>query len=735
MHQDSPSSSAETRTGAIVPVVLPLALDTAYDYAVPVGLELSPGDLVRVPLGPRERLGVVWTRHGPAETIAPDRLRPVLERIDAPPLPALSLSFAEWIASYTLTPLGSVTRMFMPPEAALMPPRPRLAYRMLGAPPERMTAARQRVLEIAADGLARGKSDLASEAAVSPSVIDGLTAAGTLLCEPLPDEPADLPNPAHCHVQLTKEQSAAAQTLRAAVAKQTFSVTLLDGVTGSGKTEVYFEAVAAAIAQGLQALVLLPEIALTAQFIARFTDRFGVPPLVWHSALTQAQRGRTWRQVASGAPQVVVGARSALFLPFRNLGLIVVDEEHDPAFKQEEQAIYHGRDMTVVRAQLGGIPAILSSATPSIESHVNVRQGRYQHVRLTRRFAGATLPDIEAIDMRKAPPQKGYWLSPPLLEAVQSALESSQQALLFLNRRGYAPLTLCRKCGHRIECPSCSAWMVEHRYRQRLQCHHCGYWSPIPEICPACGASDSLVPCGPGVERVAEEVAAAFPEARLALLSSDLTRGLQGVRDIIELIAEGRVDIIVGTQLIAKGHNFPGLSMVGVVDGDLGLGHADPRASERSYQLLHQVTGRAGRGAARGRGLIQTYLPEHPVMQALVSGDRELFLDREIAAREAALMPPFGRLASLIVSARDGPRAQAFARRMGELTPTSQAIQVLGPAEAPLAVVRGRYRFRFLLKAPRSVDLQAFIRAWLGRLPTATGGVRLTVDIDPQSFL
>jgi primosomal protein N' (replication factor Y) len=431
----------------------------------------------------------------------------------------------------------------------------------------------------------------------------------------------------------------------------------------------------------------------------------------------------------------VVGARSALFLPFKDLGLIVVDEEHDQGFKQEDRVHYQGRDMAVVRGSLGKFAVVLASATPSIESHVNARTGRYGHVELPSRYAGAELPQVSTIDLRQQPPERGKWLSPVLVEAVTETLGRKQQALLFLNRRGYAPLTLCRSCGHRIDCPQCTAWLVEHRYRHRLECHHCGFSLPIPEKCPKCGEPNSLVACGPGVERIAEEVAERFPDARLAILSSDLVPSLVEMRDIIKKIEAGEADIIIGTQMVAKGHHFPQLATVGIVDGDLGLGQADPRAAERTFQLMHQVTGRAGRVLTAGVGLVQTYMPEHPVMQAIISGDREAFLAREIRQRQAAQLPPYGRLAALIVSARDKELAQLFARDVARHAPPAQRIEILGPAEAPLAVVRGRHRWRLLVKAPRELDIQAYLRAWLGSLPKPPADLRMTIDIDPYNFL
>ena len=583
----------------------------------------------------------------------------------------------------------------------------------------------------------RAKSALATEAGCTTGVVDGLVSAGALVEVAIPERRYPRPNPAYAKVEFGDHQAAAAHAMIAAVDSAAFSVTLIDGVTGSGKTEVYFEAVARTLEKGRQALIMLPEIALTSQFMDRFTGRFGCAPVEWHSALSAPERARAWRAAATGEARVVVGARSALFLPYVDLGLIVVDEEHDQGFKQDDRVHYQARDMAVVRASLGRFPAVLASATPSVESHVNARTGRYAHVALPGRYSGADMPEVSAIDMRANPPDKGRWLAPPLVEAVAETLGRNQQALLYLNRRGYAPLTLCRSCGHRFDCPQCTAWLVEHRYRKRLNCHHCGFSLPLPETCPKCGDANSLVACGPGVERIAEEVAERFPNARLALLSSDLVPGLTEMRVLIKSIEAGEADIIIGTQMVAKGHHFPGLSTVGIVDGDLGLGTADPRAAERTFQLLHQVTGRAGRvlSSGAGRGLVQTYMPEHPVMQAIISGDREAFLAREIRQRQAGLLPPYGRLAAIVISARDKELAELFARDVARHAPPAERIEVLGPAEAPLAIIRGRYRWRLLIKAPRELDLQTYLRAWLAALPKPPADLRLTVDIDPYNFL
>ncbi len=724
---------------ARVPVVMPVALDQTYDYALPPGIEAPPGTYVMVPFGPQSRIGIVWD--APAgeqgKPISDKKLKAISQALtEIPPLPALSLRFAEWVARYTLTPLGMVVRMMMGPSSIFEPAKPRFGVRHnAGASePPRMTPARKRAVEIAADGLIRAKSALAAEAGCTSGVIDGLVQAGVLVEIAIPEKRYGRPDPTFASPTFEDAQSEAVHAMRAA-ADGDFSVTLLDGVTGSGKTEVYFEAVARTLERGRQALIMLPEIALTSQFMNRFSGRFGCQPVEWHSALSGPERARAWRAAASGEARVVVGARSALYLPYQDLGLIVVDEEHDGGFKQDDRVNYQARDMAIVRGSVGKHAVILSSATPSIESHVNARTGRYRSVVLPGRYSGAELPEITAIDMRAEPPERGRWLSPSLVSAITATLADKHQSLLFLNRRGYAPLTLCRACGHRLDCPQCTAWLVEHRYRGRLNCHHGGFSLPLPKTCSKCGEADSLVACGPGIERIAEEVTERFPEARLALLSSDLVPGLTEMREIIGLIETGEADIVIGTQMVAKGHHFPQLATVGIVDADLGLGSADPRAAERTFQLLHQVTGRAGRALTSGRGFVQTYMPDHPVMRAIISNDREAFLESEIRQRQAGLLPPYGRLAALIISARDKELAELFARDVARHAPPAEQISVLGPAEAPLAVIRGRHRWRLLVKAPRYIDLQAYLRAWLGTLPKPPSDLRLAVDIDPYNFL
>ncbi len=715
-----------------VDVLIPLALDQPYSYAVPPGLVLCPGDVVRVPLGPRETVGVVWA----AGSGSGGNLKKVAARVEMAPLSAPLMKLVDWVAWYTLAAKGSVLALALRPPSDNGPERVRMGVRLAGPPPERMTPARQRAIQAADGGMLFAKSALADLASVSTAVIDALVDAGTFQTQALPgDVVAARPDPAHAVPALSAEQEQAAAALRAMVEARSFAVAMLEGVTGSGKTEVYFEAVASAIAQGRQSLILMPEIALTAQFIDRFEARFGVQPGLWHSGVTGRKRERLLAAIASGEALVVAGARSALFLPYRDLGLIIVDEEHEAAYKQEDGVAYHARDMAVVRGRIEAVPVVLASATPSIESRVNAQRGRYRHLLLPERFGGRVLPQLAAVDMRQNGPPRGRWISPALEREVRANLVAGEQSLLFLNRRGYAPLTLCNACGHRFQCPNCTAWLVDHRFRRALVCHHCGHIERRPTICTACGKEDTLTACGPGVERLAEEVATLFPDARSIVLSSDFPGGTERLKQELMEVANGTFDIVIGTQLVAKGHNFPGMTLVGVIDADLGLTSGDPRAAERTFQVLRQVTGRAGRGDRPGRALIQSHDPGHPVLKALLSGDVEAFYAAEIAAREAASLPPFGRLAGLIVSANNQAEADTHARALARVAEAPGGIMVLGPAEAPIAVLRGRHRIRLIVRTEREADLQGYLRAWLKRGPKVRGSVRVAVDIDPQSFL
>ena len=723
--------------GARVGVLVPAPLEGPLDYLVPEGVHLASGDFVHVELGARRVIGTVW---GPGTGTTPQvRLKPVIDRLEVAPLGPAMRRFLDRAAAYTMTPPGQMLRLATRVPELARPPRRRTLYARGPETPARLTGARARVLEVleAEPGCAMSAGDLARAAGVSAGVVKGLAEAGALEAR---TGPAEAPYPplfgqapgAH----LSADQSDAAAHLRGDIRAAAFRPTLLYGVTGSGKTEVYLEAVAECVAAGRQALVLLPEVALTPGFLARVESRFGARPGEWHHGVAPGERRRLWTACAAGTVALVVGARSALFLPFRDLGLIVVDEEHEPSFKQEEGVIYHARDMAVLRAREEGVPVVLASATPSLESWVNAEAGKYARLDLPERHGAAVMPAIRLVDLRRDAPGRERWITETLAEAVRARLAAGEQAMLFLNRRGYAPLTLCRSCGHMIACPHCDARLVMHRLRGRLLCHQCGHEEALPRACPECGRDDRLSVAGPGVERIAEEAATLFPEARVAVVSSDMVTGPDEMRSRLAEIAGGAADIVVGTQMVAKGHNFPLLTLVGVIDADLGLRGGDLRAAERTFQLLAQVAGRAGRAERPGTAMIQTASPDHPVMTALVSGEAEAFWTAEAEERRAAASPPFARWAGIIVSGTDEARvwevARALARARGPLE--AAGVELFGPAHAPIARIRGRARVRLLARAGKGAALQGALAAWRAGVDIP-GAVRVAIDIDPQTFL
>ncbi|KRS17773.1 primosomal protein N' [Roseovarius indicus] len=721
--------------GELVGVLTTQPLDRLLDYRAPEG-GCHPGAFVEVPLGPRKVLGVVW---GPGKgDFDASKIRSVIRVLDVAPMREELQAFLERAGDYTLTSMPAMLRLATRAPGLGDPPSMRKVYRLGDAEPERMTDARRRVLEVLRDygGLSFTLKELAEQAGVTSSVIKGLVKHGAVREE---DTPRDVPfptlQPDIAGVDLTGEQADAVEALREGVQSRAYGTTLLRGVTGSGKTEVYLEAVAETLRQRRQALVLLPEIALTTEFLTRIEARFGARPAEWHSGATMTERRRIWKMVGQGGTQVVVGARSALFLPFRDLGLIVVDEEHDTSYKQEDGVLYNARDMAVLRASLCGAQVVLASATPSLESWANAEAGKYRRLDLTARFGEAVMPEMRAIDMRAETLPSQRWVSPTLQKAVEARLAAGEQALLFLNRRGYAPVTICRACGHQVGCDHCDARMVEHRFLKRLMCHQCGETKPLPQVCPSCGAEDRMAAVGPGVERMSEEAAALFPDARIATLSSDLFGSARALKEQIAEIAEGGADIIIGTQLVAKGHNFPNLTLVGVIDADLGLQGSDLRAAERTFQLMRQVAGRAGRTEKRGTALLQTFQPEHPVIRAILSGDEEGFWAAEANERRQAGVPPYGRMAGIVLSSTDMQEAfdigNLLARNDAPLR--AAGAQVFGPAPAPIARVRGRHRVRLLVKAPKGVALQGPVAQWVGQV-RGSNQFRLSVDIDPQSF-
>ena len=727
----------------IVGVLLPLPFNDVFDYKI----EGEPvlGELVRVSFGREVVVGAVW-KLGKSSKLEDAKIKPVLERLNFPPLSAELMKFISFVAAYNMAFQGLVLKMALSVKAvfddAKMTTLYKLSGKTLAEAKLKNSDARWRVMDLLKH-FPYTRAEIAKGAGVGQSVIKTMIDAGVLVPFQVEAKKSfGIPKPDFSKVQLTAEQQAAADGLCAKVGSG-FSVTLLDGVTGSGKTEVYFEAVAQALQNGKQVLIMVPEISLTTQWLGRFEKRFGVKPACWHSGLGVRERIDNWIGIVENRAKVVVGARSALFLPYADLGLMVVDESHDHSFKQEDVVNYQGRDMAVVRAKMEQIPIVLATATPDLETICNVESGKYDMVRLESRFAAAELPEIKIIDFKKDKPQKYpndkgqlnvAWLAPTLVTALKDNLEKGEQSMLFLNRRGYAPLTICRDCGYRIQCPNCTAWLTEHRKAKSLVCHHCGYTTSIPQRCPDCGSEEGLTACGPGVERVAEEVSRRFPMARIGILSSDLTSTLNEVSAVIAQMERREIDIMIGTQILAKGHHFPSLTLVGIVDADLGLMGSDLRASERTFQLLSQVSGRAGRGDKKGTVYVQTLYPENAVLQALVHNDREKFVALEKQSRKMLKLPPFGKLAAVIVSGANQEQVEKIAVYLGQCAPNTEMITTLGPAPAPIFMLRGKYRFRLLLKTARAINIQEVLRAWLKRVQVPSS-VRVEVDIDPYSFM
>lgn len=722
----------------IVGVMLPLPFDKPFDYAVDG--EVRIGQIVEVPFGKEKQIGVVWCLEATSGLDA-KKIKAITKVFEFPPLTSEMLEFIKWVARYNMAPLGSVLKMVISVRSVFEPSPMTVLYTLSGKTLAeaklKNSDARWHVMDLLKHA-PYTRQEIAAGAGVSQGVIKPMIDAGVLVpiyvenkkefTEPVGD---------YVKVDLTAEQENAAAKLCRKVGAG-FSVTLLDGVTGSGKTEVYFEAVAKALEAGKQVLILVPEISLTAQWLKRFQNRFGVRPACWHSGLSVRERTDTWKAIIEGRVKVIVGARSALFLPYTGLGLIVIDESHDHSFKQEDAVNYQGRDMAVVRAKIEHLPVILSTATPSLETLVNVDEGKYDCVKLQSRYANAVLPDIRIIDIKKDKPQRGEWgvswLTPTLVKALQGNLERGEQSVLFLNRRGYAPLLICRDCGHRIQCPSCSAWLTEHKNAHRLMCHHCGYFDDIPEVCPHCGSAEGLTACGPGVERVAEEVCMRFPAAKVDMLSSDNATSFTAVSNIIAKMERKETDILVGTQIIAKGHHFPDLTLVGIVDADLGLMSSDLRAAEQTYQLLSQVAGRAGRADKHGTVYVQTLHPENNVLKALLENNRSIFMDFEKESRKLLHYPPYGKLAAIIISGTNQRQVAEVAAQFGRTAPNTDNISVLGPAPAPLFMLRDRYRYRLMLKTTRNINIQQVLKEWreMVRIPSS---VYVETDIDPYSFM
>ncbi len=718
-----------------IQVLLPLPLSGVLDYLCSDDLIVKEGDFVTVPLPGRQLQGVVWNTDVEKSNVPVEKLKHVIGKSDLPALPISLMKFVQWVAHYTLSPLGSVLKMALSVPKMFDKPKKKTLYSLAKNLPQKMTASRQRVVDAAISDMPLSIKDWGNLAAVSDGVIRGMIKAGMFKsCQVFGEKSFIDPDIEMQRATLSQQQFEASQHIINRQKEDAYKCILLEGITGSGKTEVYFEAIAQALShQDAQVLVLVPEIALTAQWLDRFRERFGTAPVIWHSQMSPAQRRRAWWATIRGEARVIVGARSALFLPLKNLKLLIVDEEHSQTFKQDEGVMYNGRDMAVVRAMQADCPVVLASATPSLETLINAESGKYDWLYLGERHGPAQLPHMSSVDLRLHKLKAGSWISEPLCLALKENYARGEQSLLYLNRRGYAPLTLCRTCGHRMECPHCSAWLVAHHKFNRLECHHCGFNRKRPEKCPNCDDHDSLVECGPGVERVAEEIQTIFPDARLAVMSSDEISSPASLKLMIDAIEKHQVDFIIGTQIVTKGYHFPMLTLVGVVDADLGMSGADPRAAERTWQQLEQVAGRAGRAEHAGHVIFQTYQPDHPVLQALISGDKDQFLEREVAARETQNLPPFGKLASLILSGPDKNKVINVAKQLSKLAPRHNDITVLGPVPAPLSYLRGNYRYRFLVKAKLSINIQNEIRKWLDKI-ASNRGVRIQIDIDPYSF-
>ena len=729
------TSSQNFTDGELVSVLTTQPIDRLLDYKAPKeGVKL--GSFVEVPLGPRKVIGVVWCE-GKGD-FDKNKIRTISNRLDVPEMQPKMMEFLFRAGQYTLTPMNGMLKLATRAPGLANPPSMKTVYIKGDAEADRMTPARERVLNTLRDttDMQFTAKELTESAKVSISVIKGLVLQGAVLEL---ESPRDLPyaqlDPFSPSQKLTFDQKAAGEILRKNIRLNEYNTTLLRGVTGSGKTEVYLEAVSECLSLGKQALILIPEIALTVEFLDRLKKRFGEKPAQWHSGVTMTEKRRCWRMVAEAKAQVVVGARSSLYLPFKNLGLIVVDEEHDISYKQEDGVLYSARDMAVMRASIEQASVVLASATPSLETWANADIGKYNRVDLTERFGDARIPEILAIDMRDQPMERNSWISPHLKNEVELRLERGEQSLLFLNRRGYAPITVCRKCGDQVGCEQCDARMVEHRFHGYLMCHQCGDTKEMPNVCPSCSEVDCLTAVGPGVERLAEEAQEKFPNSKISVLSSDMLISAQALKRRIKEIALGDADIIIGTQLVAKGHNFPLLTLVGVIDSDLALMGGDLRAAERTFQLMRQVAGRAGRADKKGIAFLQTHQPEHSVIKAILKGDEEEFWESEAQQRRLNNMPPFGRLAGIILK---GPNLNDVFNLANDMVKNAHILnlinaQIYGPAPAPIARVRGNHRVRILVKASKETMLQNSLMKWKNSFKIPKD-IQVTIDIDPQSF-
>jgi primosomal protein N' (replication factor Y) len=736
-HNPAESSHQSSATGKILRILLPVKLDKAYDYSLPAHLDAEEGSYVEVSFGPQRLIGVVWQVH--YELPKDIKLKPVGAVLPVPAMTQVMRDFVEWVGRYTMTPMGLILKMCLSGSDLRAKAVPHKLCELLPRalePGLKLTETRKKVIEILQRQKIMSLADLAEKAGCGASTIQKMAEIGILKIDLLFPWQMRKPYGAmSSNATLSPEQQKAAEVLVQHCRAEKYTCTVIDGVTGSGKTEVYFEAIAECLNAGRQVLVMLPEIALSDGWFRRFEKRFGVSPDLWHSDLSQKKRRETWMGCVTGKSSLIVGARSSLFLPFRNLGLIIVDEEHESAYKQEEGVLYQGRDMAIVRAHLSQIPIFLASATPSLETWQNVQQERYDLVALRERHGGAQFPEVNLVDLKENKPPSQRWIAPIFIEKMHEVLNRGEQVMLFLNRRGYAPLILCRSCGHRFQCPHCTAWLVEHRAKGVLQCHHCDFSIPFPNHCPKCKAVGELAACGPGVERIAEEVKRLFPTWDVGVITSDTMQHPLKLAEMMQAIYDRRIQILIGTQMLAKGHHFPHLTLVGVIDADAGMMGGDLRAAEKTFQLLQQVAGRAGREDMPGSVYIQTHHPENPILEAMQQDNRDAFVAYELEMRNASMMPPFYRLAAVILSGSDMGQVLSAAEDLARLQPSkNEHVVLLGPAPAPIAILRGKYRVRFLIKAPKAFKMQSFIAEWLSKskIPSA---IKLQIDVDPYHFL
>tara|TARA_B100000686_G_scaffold265830_1_gene280398 strand:+ start:10621 stop:12753 length:2133 start_codon:yes stop_codon:yes gene_type:complete len=701
-----------------------------FDYIVDKRILI--GQIVYVPLRNKYYYGIVIGKG--SNKLDAKKLKPISEIKNVPPISIELLNFCHWLSEWCMYDISLVTRMIIPSFNFLKSVKNKLVLFHNEKNINSMTNLGHKTFKYIKEKPGLTISDYCKELNISKVVIKKLIKDGNILSKESPfNQNDDLKIKFYKNNNLNQYQLKAVEKVQELKSKS--SIFLLDGVTGSGKTEVYISIIRKELSIGKQSLILLPEIALTNQLLEKFEERFGVKPIVWHSELSLKDRHKNWLQVLNGNAPIVIGARSSLFLPFKSLSCIIVDEEHDASYKQDDGVIYNARDMAVVRGQKAAAIVILSSATPSLESLNNAKLGKYIRLNLPERFGNSTMPSIKLIDMRKIKTKSGKWISDIAVKAIDKSIKSKEQVLLFLNRRGYSPLTICKSCGFRFQCAHCSAWLVNHKKDNKMICHFCGYSENIINNCGQCGADDSFISCGPGVERLAEEIKILFPKVKLQILTSDtFTKKLE--KSFLNKIITGEINIIIGTQLVAKGHHFPHLNTVVAIDADLGLSGSDLRASEKTFQLLTQLSGRAGRESDSGIAYIQTYDPNHEVMQAILSGDKNNFLEAESKARNSRKLPPYGRLAALIIQSKNFNDLNMFLKLMSRNIPRIKnlRIDVLGPVPAPIPKLRDWHRYRYLIKSELGVRLQPYIKKWLSKIKV-NRAIRIKIDIDPYNFM